>query len=217
MILMSVFGQVVTYVAIVGLLLPFVLYVVARWRAYKANSNDPQLGIKVALGYFMVTALQVLLAGGALLLYAIISSEEDKGTIYRAAFGLLVPGALVYFSHASLLRMTNQEAFPSVRRMLAGYNLLLTGLIGMTALVAAFEALFQKGSSHGFGRAAAAGVLVYGSAWAVTGWKFARLVLGDRGTPPDEAPPQQPSSQPPPAPAQPGLPPLGGGSFPPIR
>src|SRR3569623_2809293 len=93
--------------------------------------------------------------------------------------------------------MTNQEAFPSVRRMLAGYNLLLTGLIGMTARVAAVEALFQKGSSHGFGRAAAAGVLVYGSAWAITGWKFARLVLGARGTQPDEAPPHQPSSQPP--------------------
>lgn len=215
MILMSVFGQVVTYVAIVGLLLPFVLYVVARWRAFKAPAADPQLGIKVALGYFMVTGLQVLLAGGAALLYAIISSDEDKGTIYRAAFGMLVPGALVYFSHASLLRMTNQESFPSVRRMLAGYNLLLTGMIGMAALVAAFEALFQRGSSHGFGRAAAAGVLVYGSAWAISGWKFARMVLGDR-TPPDSvappAPPQSPSSPPP----QPGLPPLGGGAFPPI-
>ena len=218
MILMSVFGQVVTYVAVVGLLLPFVLYVVARWRAYKANSQDTQIGIKVALGFFMVTALQVLLAGGATLLYAIISSEEDKGAIYRAAFGMIVPGALVYFSHASLLRMTNQDAFPVVRRMLAGYNLLLTGLVGMTALVAAFEALFQKGSSHGFGRAAAAGVLVYGSAWAVTGWRFARMVLGDRAVPPENVvPPGPPSSQPPVAsPAQPGLPPLGGGAFPPI-
>ncbi|MBV8756077.1 MAG: hypothetical protein JO257_02305 [Deltaproteobacteria bacterium] len=220
MILMSVFGQVVTYVAVVGLLLPFVLYVVARWRAYKATSHDPQLGIKVALGYFMVTALQVLLAGGAALLYAIISSDEDKGSIYRAAFGLIVPGALVFFSHASLLKMTNQEQYPAVRRMLAGYNLLLTGLIGMTALVAAFEALFQRGSSHGFGRAAAAGVLVYGSAWAVTGWRFARMVLGDRsGSPENIVPPGPPSSQPPAAapPAQPGLPPLGGGAFPPIR
>jgi len=215
MILMSVFGQVVTYVAVVGLLLPFVLYIVARWRASKAPSPDPQLGIKVALGYFMVTGLQVLLAGGAALLYAIITSDEDKGTIYRAAFGLLVPGALVYFSHASLLRMTNQESFPSVRRMLAGYNLLLTGMIGMTALVAAFEALFQRGSSHGFGRAAAAGVLVYGSAWAVCGWRFARMVLGDRGNPDHIAPPAPPPAAPPP-PAQPGLPPLGGGAFPPI-
>ena len=216
MILMSVFGQVVTYVAVVGLLLPFVLYVVARWRAFKAPAADPQLGIKVALGYFMVTGLQVLLAGGAALLYAIITSDEDKGTIYRAAFGLLVPGALVYFSHASLLRMTNQESFPSVRRMLAGYNLLLTGMIGMTALVAAFEALFQRGSSHGFGRAAAAGVLVYGSAWAIFGWRFARMVLGDRTTPPDNIvpPPASPPTSSPPA--QPGLPPLGGGAFPPI-
>jgi hypothetical protein len=217
MILMSVFGQVVTYVAVVGLLLPFVLYIVARWRAAKSPNADGQLGLKVALGYFMVTGLQVLLLGGAALLYAIISSDEDKATIYRAAFGLIVPGALVYFSHASLLRMTNQEAFPAVRRMLAGYNLLLTGMVGMTALVAAFEALFQKGSSHGFGRAAAAGVLVYGSAWAVCGWKFSRLVLGDRGSPPDNIVPPGPAANMPQAPpAQPGLPPLGGGSFPPI-
>jgi hypothetical protein len=217
MILMSVFGQVVTYVAIVGLLLPFVLYIVARWRAAKAPNPDSQLGMKVALGYFMVTGLQILLLGGAALLYAIISSDEDKGTIYRAALGLLVPGALVYFSHASMLRMTNQEAFPNVRRMLAGYNLLLTGMVGMTALVAAFEALFQKGSSHGFGRAAAAGVLVYGSAWAVCGWKFSRLVLGDHGTPPDNIVPPGPAANMPQAPAQPGLPPLGGGSYPPLK
>jgi hypothetical protein len=217
MILMTVFGQVATYIAIVGLLLPFVLYVVARWRAQREPAVDPQLGLKVALGYFMVTALQVLLAGTAVVLYAIISSDEDKGSIYRAGFGLLVPGALVYFSHVSLLKMTNQDVFPAVKRMLAGYNLLLTGLIGMSALVAAFQALFQKGSSHGFGRAAAAGVLVYGSAWAVCGWKFSRMVLGDRGGPPDSiVTGDKPPSAPPP-PAQPGLPPLGGGAFPPIR
>lgn len=216
MILMTVFGQVATYIAVVGLLLPFVLYVVARWRAQREPVVDPQLGIKVALGYFMVTALQILLAGAAVVLYAIISSEQDKGSIYRAGFGLLVPGALVYIAHVKLLEMTNQDAFPAVKRMLAGYNLLLTGLIGMSALVAAFQALFQKGSSHGFGRAAAAGVLVYGSAWVITGWRFARIVLGDRGGPPDSIVP--PAQVPPAAPpAQPGLPPLGGGSFPPIR
>lgn len=217
MILMTVFGQVATYIAVVGLLLPFVLYVVARWRAQREATPDPQLGIKVALGYFMVTALQILLAGAAVVLYAIISSDEDKGSLYRAGFGLLVPGALVYASHVSLLRMTNQDAFPAVKRMLAGYNLLLTGLIGLSALVAAFQALFQRGSSHGFGRAAAAGVLVYGSAWVISGWKLARIVLGDRGDgPPDNVvKTDKPPSAPPP-PAQPGLPPLGGGSFPPI-
>lgn len=215
MILMTVFGQALTYIVVVGLLLPFVLYVVARWRAHKEPVADPQLGIKVALGYFQVTALQVLLAGGAMLLYAVISSDEDKGTIYRAALGLLVPGALVYGAHVSLLKMTNQDAFPAVRRMLAGYNLLITGLVGMASLVAAFEALFQKGSSHGFGRAAAAGVLVYGSAWAVTGYRLGRLVLGDRGEPPAAAPPAAVSAPPAP-PATPGLPPLGGGSYPPI-
>jgi hypothetical protein len=218
MIWMTVFGQVATYIAIVGLLLPFVLYVVARWRAHREPIGDPQLGIKVALGYFLVTALQVLLAGIAVLLYAIISSDEDKGSLYRAGFGLIVPGALVYFAHVSLLKMTNQDAFPAVKRMLAGYNLLLTGLIGMSALVAAFQALFQKGSSHGFGRAAAAGVLVYGSAWAICGWRFGRLVLGDHsGGPPDHVVTSDKPPSAPPPPAQPGLPPLGGGAYPPIN
>ena len=88
MILMTVFGQVATYIAIVGLLLPFVLYVVARWRAHREPTGNPQLGMKVALGYFLVTALQVLARrhrGPAL--YAIISSDEDKGSLYRAGFG----------------------------------------------------------------------------------------------------------------------------------
>jgi hypothetical protein len=211
MILMTVFGQALTYVVIVGLLLPFVLYVMARWRAQRDPVADTQLGIKVALGYFQVLAFQMLLAGIAVLLYAIIVGGEDSGSFYRTAFGLIVPGALVYSAHLSLLRMTNQDTFPAVRRMLAGYNMLFTGILGMAAIAAAFQALFQHGSSHGFGRAAAAGVLVYGSAWAITGWKFGRMVLGDGPT--DQVIPPPSVSAPP---TQTGLPPLGPGSFPPI-
>ena len=62
-------------------------------------------------------------------------------------------------------------------------------------------------------------VVVYGTAWAIVGFKFGQLVLGttpppSSGTTVETA--MMPAMQPPPAPPQSGLPSLGGGSFPPI-
>ena len=39
-------------------LAPVVLYLVARWRAHKEPSLDPQLGVKFALHYFAIAAFQ---------------------------------------------------------------------------------------------------------------------------------------------------------------
>jgi hypothetical protein len=70
------------------------------------------------------------------------------------------------------------------------------------------------------GHMAGSMVVVYGSAWAIIGFKFGQLVLGlppagGPGVPIDitHAPPVIPT---PPAQTQTGLPSLGGGSFPPI-
>lgn len=209
------------YAALVALAIPFVIYIIARWRAHRDNLADSQLGIKVALGYFAVTAFQVVLVGLTFLFYAILSNEpsEEKSSLYRMAFGLIVPGAVVFASHSALLGRTNQLVFPNVRRLLLGYNLFLTGTIGFIALVLAFEALFAKGSSGSMGRVAGAMVLVYGSAWAATGVHFGRIVLGGY-SPEDEPPPPPPPAggRAPTAPvaAGPQLPALGGGAFPPI-
>lgn len=206
------------YVALIALTIPFVIYVIARWRAHRDRIVDTQLGIKVALGYFAVTAFHTALVGLTMLFYAVLSSMEDKGTLYRAAFGLIVPAGIVLGSHAALLGRTNQLVFPGVRRLLLGFNLFLTGTIGFVALVLAFEALFGKGNSGEVGRIAGAMVLVYGSAWAAVGVQFGRTVLGDYtppdGPPSDEAPraPSGGSS----VPSGPTLPSLGGGAYPPI-
>jgi hypothetical protein len=83
--------------------------------------------------------------------------------------------------------------------------------------VLAFQALFARGSSGELGRIAGAMVLVYGSAWATTGFQFGRVVLG--GYSPPGEPPQVggPSAQPPAAgPAGPSLPALRDGAFPPL-
>jgi hypothetical protein len=201
---------------------PAFLYVIARWRAHREADVDRQLGLKFALHYFSLSAFQLALGGLAMLVFTLLSKipSELKGTPYRIAFGMIVPAALVLGAHLSLLRRTNDAEVTGVRRLFLGYNLILTGLVGFVALVMAFQALFMKGSAGELGRMAGALVLVYGSAWAVIGWRFGTLVLGGgRGTgsgPVSFTNPPSSGTATPPA-AGTGLPALGGGAFPPIE
>lgn len=233
---------VVTMLVSVTIFVPVVLYLVARFRAARSGESDNHLGLKVALHYFAISAFQLGLAGLTLLVWALITSapSETKSVFNRLALGMIFPAVLVMFAHLSLLRRTNDATSTGVRRLFAGYNLIVTGLLGFVALIIAFQALLAKGSSGEMGRIAGAMVLVYGTAWAIVGWRFGQLVL-PRGpgagtgtsvsTPPTTSssspssagppPPSTPSAPTPPA-ATPsssggGLPSLGGGSFPPIE
>jgi hypothetical protein len=207
---------IVTALVTVTIFAPVVLYVVARWRAHREPEVDRQLGIKFALHYFAISAFQLALVGGTMLVWATISSAPSaaKSGFYRAAMGMLVPAGLVLAAHVSLLRRTDDARMTGVRRLFAGYNLIVTGLLGFVALVLAFQALFAKGRAGELGRVAGAMVLVYGTAWAVIGWRFGQLVLGGHGG--DRAEPGAPTTAATPPPATTGLPSLGGGSFPPI-
>lgn len=196
---------------------PFVLYPIARWRQQRSGVVDPQLGLKSALEYFRMLALQLGLIGLLTIVFAMLSkmSSVDKGDLYRTGFGLFIPTALLFAAHHAMLRRTNQLAFTTPRRLFAGYNLVITGVLGMISFILVFQALFAKGSTGDFGRFTAAALLVYGGAWAGSGMKFLRLVRDDGGPPP-YVPPATPEVVPvAPAPT-PGLPSLGGGSFPPV-
>lgn len=211
---------VVTLVLAALIVAPALLYVIARWRAHREPFPDGQLGLKFALHYFAISAFQLALAGGALFIYLLISPGTDKGEGYRTALGLLLPAGIVLAIHVAFLKRTNDRELPGVRRLFLGYNVLVTGLLAFFALVLGFQALVQKGSSHGLGHLAGAMIVVYGGAWAGTGYKLAQLVLGPdlgagTGGPPHEVVP------PPGAPTHPGvgptgLPSLGGGAYPPI-
>jgi hypothetical protein len=217
---------IITMMVSLTIFVPIVLYVIARWRAHRdPEVVDRHLGLKVALHYFAISAFQLGLAGLALLVWALISSapSEAKSVVYRIAFGMIVPAALVQAAHLSLLRRTNDAVQPGVRRLFGGYNLIVTGLFGFIALILAFQALFAKGSSGEMGRIAGAMVLVYGTSWAVLGWRFGAAVLGGGGGA-SAAPPtvsaSTPSTAAAPTAATPsggGLPSLGGGAFPPIE
>lgn len=212
---MMVVGPLLLWMLISG---PFVLYPIARWRAHRDAVVDPQLGLKTALEYFRMLAFQLGLIGCAIILFAMFSKmpSEDKGDAYRVGFGLFVPASILFAAHVAMLAKTNQDRFTGPRRLFGGYNLVITGLLGMTAFVLVFQALFAKGSTGDFGRFAWASLIVYGGAWAACGIRFFRLVEGDPAPPRaplrEAAPP--PAAPPPPAP---GLPSLGGGSFPPIE
>src|SRR5512146_410476 len=211
-----VIGPIVLWLLVMG---PFVLYLIARWRAHRAAEGDPQLGLKVALHYFGLLGAQVALAGAMLLVWAIVGkwSSSERGDVARTAFGLLVPSLIIYGVHIAALRRTNDERALIARRLFQGYHLIIVGLVGFTGFVLVFQALFQKGSSGDFGRFAAALLVVYGGAWAVSAIRFARLSLGATPEPPrDAGSPPAPTATAPAAPSGPTLPSLGGGSFPPV-
>jgi hypothetical protein len=199
---------------------PLLIYPIARWKLHREQSFDNQLGVKVALHYFRMLAFQLILLGATLLVWTVIMKASEKGELYRASFGFLVPGAIVFGVHSALVNRTNDAQYPSVNRLFQGYNLLVTGLLGFSALVFACQALFAKGSSGDVGRFIFAAVLIYVAAWATCGIQFGRIVLGGPGaaTPPGNIvtpPPPMPPAQ---ASGGPSLPPLSSGSaFPPIE
>ena len=217
-------GPLLTATAILLTLLavpPLVLYLIARWRAHRDGVADPQLGLKCALYYFATCALQLGLAGTALLIYMLISpGGGDKGAGYRAAIGFIIPAGLVLVAHVGLLKRTNDEHYPGVRRLFYGFTLIIIGLVAFFALVLGFQALFMKGSTHGVGHSAGAMIVVYGTAWALIGYKYGQLVLPGGGSAAPGGtiePPYVPAAQTPPSQTQTGLPVLGGGSYPPIE
>jgi hypothetical protein len=198
---------------------PLLIYPIARWKANREGIQDRQLGLKVALHFFALLAFQLLLLGLVTVIYTLFSKDtSSKGDQYRAGFALLIPAGAVLAAHLVLLKRTNTDQFPGVRRLFAGYNLLVTGLLGFVSLLFAFQVLFKKGSAGDAGRLGIAAVLVYVGAWVACGIQFGRIVFGDHSS---AAPPS--NVIPPSAPANvatqqsgPVLPSLSAGTYPPI-
>lgn len=204
----------ITVVALL-LVVPFALYVVARWRASREPLPDPQLGAKFVLHYFATIGIQLALAGGMMLLFTIISPgpSEYKGGEYRAAFALLLPAGMIIGIHFALLNKTNDEQYPNVRRLFTGYNLFCVGLIGFIALLLGFQVLFMKGSMKPMSHFVGSMVAVYCTAWGVLGYRFAQLI--------DPVAPSRPAAMPEPvtplaATSSTSLPALRDGAFPPM-
>lgn len=144
-----------------------VAYLILRWRAYREQApEDPHLGLKAALYYFKTLAYHVMLAGTFLLIFGLIN-EQVRGEMLRLGAGLLLGGAIVYGAHAVIIdKRTNTLQFPAVARIYNGFNLVMTGLVAMAALVGTLVLLFQEHTPALAVRGALALLLVYGAAWA---------------------------------------------------
>jgi hypothetical protein len=187
--MMGMFMPILIALVAVSMMSPVIMYVIARWRQNRDQVQDPQLGIKFALGFFRQLGYTFMLLGGFVVVFGIIGKNLGgaRGDIMRPAFGLLIPGLIVWGVHNLALQRTNRIQFATVERLWAGYNLLSTGLIGFIALIMIFQSLFAKGDTGNFGRMAWALGLVYISAWAVQGVFFLNRVLDS--TPTSQAPP----------------------------
>jgi hypothetical protein len=182
-----------------------ILYAIARWRHHRAGTSDPQLGLKFALHLFRFHGYHLLLAGGFALVYSVLlkGNSHERSSAYRAGFGFIAAGGLVYGLHTMVLQKSNQVRFPLVGRLFAGLNLIVTGMTGLVVIVIGFQMLFGKDSTGDAGRALWSMTLVYVTAWVVQGAMFGRDVLSDPGSdlPGSD---QRGSDQSPPASSTPG-------------
>jgi hypothetical protein len=206
--MMGMFGMlgaiipILVTVMMISLMAPAILYVVARWRQNREGAQDPQLGIKFALSFFRQLGYQTMLLGGFMVLYGITSKmmSGHRDLIMRPAFGLLVPGLIVWGVHNLAMQRTNRIQFPGVERLFAGYNLITTGILGFVGLIMVFQSLFGKGDSGEGGRIAWSLALVYTSAWATQGVIFLNRVLDTPPTGSSMSPPSSGSASAPDAP-----------------
>src|SRR5688500_5629350 len=114
--------------AISMIVIPIVLYAFARALQNPEPIPDPQLARQSALSYFKVIAFHALLWGGVFLAFTILMKSKDKSDIYRPAFGVAVPAAMLYATQVWALFRTNQEEAPLVPRMMSGWSLMISGV-----------------------------------------------------------------------------------------
>ena len=152
-------------------------YILLRWRAYREQSPaDPHLGLKSALYYFKTLALHILLIGAFCLLYGLFE-RYVRGEMVRLAIGLFLGGGVVYGSQAILIdKFTNSTQFPAVSRLFNGFNLLVTGLVAMGALVTFFVLVVQSNPAGQALKGTIALTMVYGAAVIAQGLLFLRRV-----------------------------------------
>jgi len=158
-------------------LFPFV-YVLLRWRqAREGVSPDPQLGLRLALYYFATIGLHVMLVGVVTGLYGlVVDGPRESESMMRVGAGLLIGGGIVFGVHRVLIaRLTDPATGGNLARAFAGLNVVLCGLIGMGALIAATVMLTQESVPEEGFKVSAVTMVVYLAAWAGQGLALIRM------------------------------------------
>lgn len=171
-----VFGPII----LLSVMLPVIVYVVARWRAKDDSAPDPHLGMKVAISMFRLSSYHLVLAAVFMMLLTLLVDMPDfvSEQMMRLGAGLALPGTIIFGIHEYALKQTNSEQRPSVARMFAGVSLVQSGMLAFAGLVIGGVVLFQKNPPEELGRTSLAILLVYGTAWALQGVRLLRQITG---------------------------------------
>jgi hypothetical protein len=116
------------------------IYLFLKWRACRdGTETDPQLGAKTVFYYFKTLAYQILLIGLVLILVGAL--KGDYCDEMKMGLGLFLGGGLVFALFYFLRhRLPGAEL---VCRFYAGFNLIVTGVLAMTSLVAGCVIVFN--------------------------------------------------------------------------
>jgi len=138
--------QILSYASVVlavAPLFPF-LYIVLRWRAPN-EATGPGLGTLGAIHYFLVLSLLLFVAGAANLTYGWVSETPVDPETTRYSWAMFTGSLLFFWINFGLLRFVRDRIdLPNVRRLFAGFFMVMTGLTAFVVMLFFFVAWFQK-------------------------------------------------------------------------
>jgi hypothetical protein len=153
-------------------------YILLRLRDNQRQERDPELGIKVALHFFLSVSILLVLFGLTTVVVDLLTSKRAAGlaavgdemsTAQRTGWGLTVAGGLLSLLHFALLKgMTNDSRRPAARRFFLGWRFVINGLMFVFAVSALIVTMFQKEMGNEDLRKTYLGMLlIWGPSWLI--------------------------------------------------
>jgi len=153
------------------------VYLFIRWRAGKGEPAEQNLGVKVIAYYFRTLGYHIALIGFSILLVDLLKNSYT--TNGKTGTAILIIGLLVYAVHWVIVRRGFKEnQFPFTGRVYMVFNLILTGLVGLSAAIIWISIILSK-RPRDF-ETPLAFLLVYVIAWIYQSWEFYRPVLKNK-------------------------------------
>lgn len=128
-----------------GFALPFLyIYLVHDYAGRREGNRDPLLGSKVFTTLMMTLAVQLALAGGALVLVSIVG-DGNTDNLFKTGLGFILAGTVVgVFPAVLYYTRVRTHAGARVAHQALGLNALLFGIAFTAMVVVASQGIFHE-------------------------------------------------------------------------